>query len=91
MDAFESDRTHGIDYRFWNVFHSNFYAIAIFAKGKSKISTMHYVDFNDLQERNEYEFATAIRICDSFELTDLMSFRYDWNREILAQFRATYF
>jgi hypothetical protein len=44
-----------------------------------------------LQEKKEPEFNTAIRICDRFELTAIMSFKHDWNMEILAQFHATYF
>jgi hypothetical protein len=58
-------------------------------KPRGKICKMQYVDFNELQDRNE--FAAAIKTCDRFQLTDIMSFRYDWNREILAQFHATYF
>ena len=30
----------GIDYRFWNVFHSNFYTSVIFNNQKSKIMKM---------------------------------------------------
>jgi hypothetical protein len=37
-----------------------------------------------LQEKEEPEFNTAIRICDIFELTSIMSFKHDWNVEILA-------
>jgi hypothetical protein len=33
-----------IDYRFWNEFHSNFYATAILGARKSKIVKMQYVD-----------------------------------------------
>jgi hypothetical protein len=81
----------GIDYRFWNVFHSNFYATSILTSKKGKICKMQYIDFNELQDKEEPEFNTAIRIYDTFELSDLMSFRYDWNEEILAQLHATYY
>jgi len=30
----------GVDYRFWNVFHSNFYTSVIFTSKKSKIMKM---------------------------------------------------
>jgi hypothetical protein len=52
---------------------------------------MQYIVFNELQDKEEPKFNTAIRIYDRFELSDLMSFRYDWNEEILAQFHATYY
>ena len=32
----------GIDYRFWNEFHSNFYATAILASKKTKIIKMQF-------------------------------------------------
>ena len=91
IDPYSSDRSNGIDYRFWNAFQSDFYATAILSKSKGKISKMQYIDFGDLKSRNDHQFATAIKTCDRFEMTDIMSFRYDWNREILAQFHATYF
>ena len=34
----------GVDYRFWNVFHSNFYTSVIFNNKKSKIVKMQYID-----------------------------------------------
>ena len=33
----------GIDYRFWNEFHSNFYATTILASKKTKIIKMQYI------------------------------------------------
>jgi hypothetical protein len=33
-----------VDYRFWNVFHSNFYTLVIFNNKKSKIVKMQYID-----------------------------------------------
>jgi hypothetical protein len=91
MDPYEKEKLLAIDYRFWNVFHSNFYATVIIPARKGKICKMQYIDFNELQDKEESEFNTAILSYDKFELSDTMSFRYDWNREILAQFHATYF
>ena len=34
----------GVDYRFWNVFYSNFYTSVIFNNKKSKIVKMQYID-----------------------------------------------
>jgi hypothetical protein len=34
----------GIDYRFWNEFHSNFFATSILGARKIKIIKMKYVD-----------------------------------------------
>jgi hypothetical protein len=32
----------------------------------------------------------VIKICDRFELSDIMGFQYHWNEEVLTQFHATY-
>jgi hypothetical protein len=72
-------------------FHSNFDATAILTTRKGKICKMQYIDFDDLQAKEELEFNTAIRICNRFKLTTIMSFKHDWNVEILAQFHATFF
>jgi hypothetical protein len=73
----------GVDYRFWNVFHSNFYTLVIFNNKKSKIVKMQYVDWEELREKNDPNFNQAIQACERFGLTDIMVFRYDWNIEVL--------
>jgi hypothetical protein len=84
MDPYATRKVMGVDYMFWNVFHSNFYATAILTARKVKICKMQYIDFDDLQEKKEPKFNIVIRICDRFELTAIMSFKHDWNVEILA-------
>ena len=38
----------GIDYRFWNEFHSNFYATAILASKKTKIIKKQYIYWDEM-------------------------------------------
>ena len=76
----------GIDYKFWNKFHSNFYATAILGARK-----MQYIDWDEIQKKEEPEFDKVIKVCDRFELSDIMGFQYNWNEEVLAQFHTTYF
>ena len=64
----------GIDYRFWNEFHSNFYAATILASKKTKIIKMQYIDWDEMQEKEEPEFGKVIKICDRFQLSDIMDF-----------------
>jgi hypothetical protein len=66
------------------VFHSNFYATAILGARKSKIMKMWYIDWEEIQQKEEPEFDKVIRICDRFELSDIMGFQYHWNKEVLA-------
>jgi len=80
-----------VDYRFWNEFHSNFYASVIFNSKKSKIVKMQYVDWEEMKETNEPEFNRVIKACENFVLSYLMSFRYNWNEEVLTQLHASFF
>jgi hypothetical protein len=66
------------------VFHSNFYATAILGARKSKIMKMWYIDWEEIQQKEEPEFDKVIRIYDRFELSDIMGFQYHLNKEVLA-------
>ena len=44
-----------------------------------------------MKAKNEPEFNKVIKACELFGLTNIMSFRYNWNEEVLAQFHATFF
>ena len=46
----------GVDYRFWNILHSNFYTSVIFNNKKSKIVKMKYIDWEELREMNDPDF-----------------------------------
>jgi len=35
---------------------------------------MQYFDWNEMQEKEEPEFDTVIKICDRFQLSDIMGF-----------------
>ena len=43
-NPYEQPKDLGVDYMFWNEFHSNFYASVIFNSKRSKIVKMQYVD-----------------------------------------------
>jgi len=44
-----------------------------------------------MKGKTEPEFNKVIKACEMFGLTDIMSFRYNWNEKVLAQFHATFF
>jgi hypothetical protein len=90
-NPYEQPKDLGVGYRFWNEFHSNFYASVIFNSRKSKIVKMQYVDWEEIKDKDDPEFNKVIKACEHFGLTDIMSFQYNWNEEVLAQFHATFF
>ena len=89
-NPYEHPKDFGVDYRFRNEFYSSFYASVIFNSKKSKIVKMQYVDWEEMKGKNEPKFNKVIKACELFGLTDIMSFWYNWNEEVLAQFHATF-
>ena len=78
-NPYEQPKDLGVNYRFWNKFHSNFYASVIFNSRKSKIVKMQYVDWEEIKEKDDPEFNKVIKACGLFGLTNIMSFQYNWN------------
>ena len=74
-NPYEQPKDLVVDYKFWNEFHSNFYASVIFNSKKSKIVKMQYVDWEKMKEKNEPAFNKVIKACELFGLTDIMSFQ----------------
>jgi hypothetical protein len=72
INPYAVNKDVGIDYRFWNEFHSNFYATTILGARKSKIVKIQYVDWDELRDKEEAEFDKVIKICDRFQLSDIM-------------------
>ena len=83
-NPYEQPKDLGVDYRFWNKFHSNFYALVIFNSRKSKIIKVQYVDCDEMKEKNEPESNKVIKACGHFGFTNIMSFQHNWNEEVLA-------
>ena len=51
---------------------------------------MQYVDWEEMKAKNEPELNKVIKAYELFGITDFMSFRYNWNEEVLAQFHSTF-
>ena len=47
---------------------------------------MHYIDWDEMQEKEEPEFDKVIKIYGRFQLSDIMGFQYNWNEEVLYSF-----
>ena len=79
----------GIDYRFWSLFQSDFYKTVVLAKEK-KIVKMKYIDWEHIESMNTPDSQRVIKTVEEQGLRDIMGFQFNWNREILGQFHATY-
>jgi hypothetical protein len=86
-DPYASKRTT-TDMRFWATFQQDYYATVIIKK--PKITHMaQYVDWTYMESKNDPIFTELSTVCGPQRVKELMGFRQDWNREIIAQFYAT--
>jgi hypothetical protein len=86
----------GLEARFWCDFHRDFYQTIICnpklaSKNMAPIVPMRYIDWKYYEELNNTVFNSVIDKCKEVGLYDIMGFRYNWNKEILAQFHCSYY
>jgi hypothetical protein len=86
----------GLEARFWCDFHRDFYQTVIWnpklvAKNMVPIVKMRYIDWKYYEDLNNTVFNSVIEKCKEVGLYDIMGFRYNWNKEILAQFHFSYY
>jgi hypothetical protein len=95
-DVYKYLKGEGLEARFWCDFHRDFYQSVIrnpklAAKNMVPIVKMRYIDWKYYEELNNTVFNSVIEKCKEVGLYDLMGFRYNWNKEILAQFYCSYY
>jgi len=61
----------------------------VLRKPNAPIVPWKYVDWEYFEKLDDPFFNQAIAKCMDFGLYDIMSFRYDWNEEILAEFHSS--
>ena len=60
-NPYEQPKDLKIDYRFWNEFHSNFYASVNFDSKKSKVVKVQYDNWEKMKRKNEPKFNKVIK------------------------------
>jgi hypothetical protein len=95
-DVYRYLRGEGLEARFWCDFHRDFYQAVIrntklAAKNMVPIVKMRYIDWKYYEDLNNTVFNSVIEKCKDVGLYDLMGFRCNWNKEILAQFHCSYY
>ena len=76
------------DYRFHTTFQQDFYETVIITKERP-VSESQWVDWNHMANQNDPIFDQVIAACERTHIKRLMGFKFDWNKEIIAQFYAT--
>jgi hypothetical protein len=95
-DVYRYLKGEGLEARFWCDFHRDLYQTVIWnpkldSKNMALIVQMRYIDWKYYEDPNNTVFNSVIEKCKEVGLYDLMGFRYNWNKEILAQFHCSYY
>jgi hypothetical protein len=95
-DVYHYLKGEGLEARFSCDFHRDFYQTIIrnpklVAKNMVPIVKMRYIDWKYYEDLNNTVFNSVIEMCKEVGLYDIMGFRYNWNKEILAQFHCSYY
>jgi hypothetical protein len=86
-NPYEEARTAS-DPRFWAKFQQDYYATIIIKKPKITHKAQ-YVDWGHMASKNDPIFNEVLSNYERKRVKELMGFRQDWNKEIIAQFYAT--
>jgi hypothetical protein len=79
------------DPRFWSLFHSDWYR-SIYLHKKTPVVETQWVNWDWMATRRHSIFNQIKATCDELDITKMMSFKYNWNKEIICQFYdALYF
>jgi hypothetical protein len=76
------------DIHFWLIFHANWYDSDILCKSHPT-TEMKSINWNYLFEIDMLVVREVTDACRRMNVSLIMSFNYDWNEEIVAQFYAT--
>jgi hypothetical protein len=78
------------DPQFWSLFHSDWYH-SIYIHKKTPVVPTKEVNWTWMVAKKNSIFNKIKATCDELEMMKMMSFKYDWNEEIIYQFYATFY
>ena len=76
------------DYRFRTLFQIDFYTTVILTRNPVVIKSQ-WAKWKELKAHKKSSLDRAVDICARIGASEIMSFKHDWNTEIVAQFYAT--
>jgi hypothetical protein len=75
--------------RFWTLLHVDFYNSVILPKKHQPILHERFINWSGCEAIGDPEMTHALRACEQKRMKTIMTFQYDWNDEIIAQFYST--
>jgi len=89
-DPFLFEKDQRVHRWFWNQFQHDFYQTAIIPK-KKPICEMKWIDWDYMAKCEDTTFDSIIEACERLGVKELMSFKYEWNEEVLLQFHTSFY
>jgi hypothetical protein len=75
--------------RFWTLHHVDFYNSVILPKKHQPILHQRYINWEGCEVIGDPKMSQALRACERKKMKNIMTFQYDWNDEVIAQFYST--
>jgi hypothetical protein len=76
------------DYRFHSIFQQDFYETVITPKRKP-VANSQWIDWAYMENKHDPIFDRVIAACMAKHLRDILTFKKDWNNEVIVEFYAT--
>jgi hypothetical protein len=88
--CYSSANERGTDERFWTFFHQDWYLSVLYNKSKPMVPAQ-WVHIDYMKSKRDMHFNRILEACEFHGITQLLSFWYNWNQEVITEFYATLF
>jgi hypothetical protein len=86
--CYNSSKERGTDERFWTFFQQDWYYSALYQKTRPVVP-MQWVHLDYMKGKKDIHFNRILEACEFHGISHLLSFRYNWNQEIIIEFYST--
>jgi hypothetical protein len=90
MPCYSSAKESGTDERFWTFFHQDWYLSVLYNKSKTVVPA-RWIHIDYMKSKRDMHFNRILEACEFHGITQLLSFWYSWNQEVIIEFYATLF
>jgi hypothetical protein len=88
--CYSSAKKRGTDERFWTFFHQDWYLFVLYNKSKPVVPAQ-WVHIDYMKSKRDMHFNRILKACEFHGITQLLSFQYNWNQEVIVELYATLF
>jgi hypothetical protein len=86
--CYKSTKERGTDERFWTFFHQDWYQLVLYQK-TTPVVKQQWVHIDYMKNKKDMHFNRILEACEFHGNSHILSFRYNWNHEVNAEFYTT--